>query len=79
MWRSALTGIIPRRTRQPDGLLLGRHARDLTDLAGDGGWVYSQYDEIHKLNYIGDTEFIRGEIVGTRSELGLNLVDVKVR
>jgi acyl dehydratase len=53
--------------------------RYLTDLAGDNGWVYRQYDEIRKFNYIGDTQFISGEIVGTRAELGLNLVDLKVK
>jgi acyl dehydratase len=53
--------------------------RFLTDIAGDDGWVYRQYDEIRKFNYMGDTQFISGEIVGKRQENGLNLVDVKVR
>jgi acyl dehydratase len=53
--------------------------RYLTDLAGDGGWVYRQYDEIRKFNYIGDTQFIGGEVVGTRQEGGLHLVDLKIR
>lgn len=53
--------------------------RYLTDLAGDGGWVYRQYDEIRKFNYIGDTQFISGEVVGKRQEAGLNLVDIKVK
>jgi acyl dehydratase len=53
--------------------------RYLTDLAGDDGWVYRQYDEIRKFNYVGDTQFISGEIVGKRQEAGLNLVDLKVK
>jgi acyl dehydratase len=53
--------------------------RYLTDLAGDGGWVYRQYDEIRKFNYMGDTQFISGEIVGKREEAGLNLIDVKLK
>lgn len=53
--------------------------RFLSDWAGDDGWVYKQYDEIRKFNYIGDTQFITGEVVGKRQEDGLNLVDVKVK
>ncbi|MEE1916347.1 MaoC family dehydratase N-terminal domain-containing protein [Pseudomonas asiatica] len=53
--------------------------RYLTDWAGDNGWVYKQYDEIRKFNYMGDTQFISGEVVGKRVENGLNLVDVKVK
>lgn len=52
--------------------------RYLTDLAGDNGWVYRQYDEIRKFNYLGDVQFIDSEVVGTRQENGLNLVDLKV-
>ncbi|WP_299694313.1 MaoC family dehydratase N-terminal domain-containing protein [Hydrocarboniphaga sp.] len=53
--------------------------RYLTDLAGDDGWVYRQYDEIRKFNYMGDVQFISGEITGKREDAGLNLVDVKVK
>ncbi|MFV3411198.1 FAS1-like dehydratase domain-containing protein [Pseudomonas sp. NY15436] len=53
--------------------------RFLSDWAGDSGWVYKQYDEIRKFNYMGDTQFITGEVVGKRQEDGLNLVDVKVK
>jgi acyl dehydratase len=53
--------------------------RYLSDLAGDDGWIYRQYDEIRKFNYMGDTQFISGEVVGKREEAGLNLVDVKVK
>src|ERR1700743_3416254 len=37
--------------------------RYLTDWAGDDGWVVRQYDEIRKFNYMGDTQFIAGEVV----------------
>lgn len=53
--------------------------RYLTDWVGDAGWVYKQYDEIRKFNYMGDTQFISGEVVGKREEDGLNLVDVKLK
>nr|WP_180203607.1 MaoC family dehydratase N-terminal domain-containing protein [Pseudomonas sp. SbOxS1]NYU03338.1 acyl dehydratase [Pseudomonas sp. SbOxS1] len=53
--------------------------RYLTDWVGDGGWVYKQYDEIRKFNYMGDTQFISGEVVGKREENGLFLVDVKLK
>ena len=53
--------------------------RFLSDWAGDDGWVYKQYDEIRKFNYMGDTQFITGEVVGKREENGLYLVDVKVK
>jgi acyl dehydratase len=52
--------------------------RYLSDLAGDNGWVFRQYDEIRKFNYMGDTQFINAEVVGKRQEDGLNLVDLKV-
>lgn len=53
--------------------------RYLTDWAGDNGWVYKQYDEIRKFNYMGDTQFISGEVVGKREENGLFLVDLKLK
>ena len=52
--------------------------RYLSDLAGDNGWVYSTYDEIRKFNYIGDTQFIKGDVIGKRQEHGLNLVDLRL-
>lgn len=52
--------------------------RYLADIAGDDGWVYSQYDEIRKFNYMGDTQFISAEVTGKRQEKGLNLVELRV-
>ena len=40
----------------------------LTDWMGDDGWVLRQYDEMRKFNYIGDTQFLKGEVVGKRAE-----------
>ncbi len=52
--------------------------RYLTDWAGDDGWVVRQYDEIRKFNYMGDTQFIAGEVVAKREESGRKLVDLKI-
>ncbi|CAN7646906.1 MaoC family dehydratase N-terminal domain-containing protein [Phenylobacterium sp. LjRoot219] len=51
----------------------------LTDWAGDDALVLHVHDEIRKFNYMGDTQFITGEITGKRQENGRNLVDVTVR
>jgi acyl dehydratase len=51
----------------------------LTDWAGDNGIVIRVHDEIRKFNYIGDTQFITGEVTGKREEGGQALVDVAVR
>jgi acyl dehydratase len=48
----------------------------LTDWVGDDGWVFRQYDEMRKFNYIGDTQFLRGEVVGKRAEDGQFYVDL---
>lgn len=53
--------------------------RYLSEWAGVDGWVYKQYDEIRKFNYIGDTQFITGSVTGKRQENGLNLVDLSVK
>lgn len=52
--------------------------RYLSDWAGDEGWIVRQYDEIRKFNYMGDTQFITGEVIGKREERGMQLVDLKV-
>lgn len=51
----------------------------LTDWCGDDGVVLHIHDEIRKFNYIGDTQFITGEVTGKRQEGGRSLVDVAVR
>lgn len=51
----------------------------LTDWAGDDGLVIRVEDQIRKFNYIGDTQFITGEVTGLREEGSQGLVDVTVR
>ena len=51
----------------------------LTDWAGDNGIITRVHDEIRKFNYMGDTQFVTGEITGKRDENGQALVDVAVR
>ncbi|MBS3960516.1 MAG: MaoC family dehydratase N-terminal domain-containing protein [Sandarakinorhabdus sp.] len=51
----------------------------LTDWASDNGIVIRVHDEIRKFNYMGDTQFITGEVTGRREEGGQALVDVAVR
>lgn len=48
----------------------------LQDWAGDDGIITHVNDEIRKFNYMGDTQFITGEVVGKREEKGQFLVDV---
>lgn len=51
----------------------------LTEWAGDDGWVVRMYDEIRKFNYMGDVQYISGEVTGKREEGGQCLVDLKLR
>ncbi|MDO7842082.1 FAS1-like dehydratase domain-containing protein [Sphingomonas immobilis] len=51
----------------------------LSDWAGDDGIVLKVHDEIRKFNYMGDTQFVTGEVTAKREEGGQNLVDVAVR
>lgn len=51
----------------------------LTDWAGDEGFVHRQYDEVRKFNYMGDVQFLSGEVVGKREEEGRFLVDLMVQ
>jgi len=51
----------------------------LTDWVGDDGWVFRQYDEVRKFNYMGDVQFLAGEVVGKRVEDGRCYVDLMVK
>src|SRR5690606_30068406 len=53
--------------------------RYLSDWAGDDGWVLRQYDEIRKFNYMGDTQFISGEVTGKRQENNMNIIDLAIK
>jgi acyl dehydratase len=51
----------------------------LTDWMGDDGWLNRQHDEMRKFNYIGDAQFITGEVVDRRLEDGNGVVDIEFR
>lgn len=51
----------------------------LTDWVGDDGWVFRQYDEVRKFNYMGDVQFLQGQVVGKREEDGRFYVDLMVQ
>jgi acyl dehydratase len=51
----------------------------LTDWCGDDGIVTHVGDEIRKFNYMGDTQYITGEVVKKNGEHGRYTVDVSVR
>ena len=50
----------------------------LSDWAGDDAWICHMYDEVRKFNYLGDTQYLTGKVVGKREEGGRYLVDVEV-
>jgi acyl dehydratase len=50
----------------------------VTDWMGDDGWVWRQYDEMRKFNYIGDTQFLKGQVVGKRAEDDRFYVDLVI-
>jgi acyl dehydratase len=51
----------------------------LTDWVGDDGWVFRQYDEVRKFNYMGDVQFIHGEVAGKRHEDDRFYVDLMIK
>lgn len=51
----------------------------VTDWIGDDGWLLRQHDEMRKFNFIGDTQFITGEVVGKKIENGNATVDLAFR
>ena len=50
----------------------------ISDWMGDDAFVIKQYDEIRKFNYVGDTQFLRGEVINRYKRNGLYLVDIDV-
>lgn len=50
----------------------------LSDWVGDDGFIFRQYDEMRKFNYIGDTQFLAGKVVGKRIEDGRYYVDLEL-
>ena len=51
----------------------------VTDWAGDDAFVERLEDSIRKFNYMGDTQFLSGEVTGKRIEGGRYLVDLRLR
>jgi acyl dehydratase len=51
----------------------------LTDWIGDDGIVVTLQDSIRKFNYMGDTQFLSGEVTGKRQENGQYLVDLQLK
>ncbi len=79
-WDSAWAQAIGNPMAYDYGVMRDCHlSHFLTDWMGDDGWLVTQSSEIRKFNYIGDTHFITGEVVATRVEDGLHLVDIEMR
>jgi acyl dehydratase len=51
----------------------------VSDWAGDGAFVERLEDSIRKFNYMGDTQFLSGEVTGKREENGRFLVDLHLK
>jgi acyl dehydratase len=51
----------------------------VSDWAGDDAFIERLVDSIRKFNYMGDTQFLTGEVVGKREQAGRYLVDLKLR
>ncbi|MER2087247.1 MaoC family dehydratase N-terminal domain-containing protein [Rhodococcus sp. (in: high G+C Gram-positive bacteria)] len=51
----------------------------LTDWIGDAGWIESMSSQMRKFNYLGDTHYFTGHIVGKRIEGDRHLVDLEFR
>ena len=51
----------------------------LSDWIGDDGFIIRLVDSIRKFNYMGDTQFLNGSVVGKREENGHHLVDLEIK
>jgi len=51
----------------------------LTDWVGDDGWVFRQYDEVRKFNYMGDVQILSGQVTNKRFENGHAFVDLMIQ
>jgi acyl dehydratase len=50
----------------------------VSDWAGDDAVIDTMEDSIRKFNYMGDTQFLNGEVVGKREENGRCVVDLQL-
>jgi acyl dehydratase len=79
-WDSAWAQAIGNPMAYDYGVMRDCHlSQFVTDWMGDDGWLVSQTSEIRKFNYVGDTHTFTGEVVDTRVEDGLHLVDIEMR
>ncbi len=51
----------------------------VSDWAGDDAFIEKMSDSIRKFNYMGDTQFLSGEVTAKREEDGRYLVDLSLR
>jgi acyl dehydratase len=51
----------------------------VSDWAGDDAFIENLADSIRKFNYLGDTQFLSGEVTDKREEGGRYLVDLRLR
>jgi len=51
----------------------------VTDWIGDEGWLFEQHDEVRRFNYIGDTQFLTGEVVAKKADGSAFSVDIELR
>ena len=51
----------------------------LNDWAGDDAVITHVHDEIRKFNFMGDVQYVTGEVLGKRQEHGNSVVDVAVK
>lgn len=51
----------------------------VSDWAGDDAFIERLYDSIRKFNYIGDTQFLTGEVAAKREQDGRFLVDLDLK
>ena len=51
----------------------------VTDWMGDEAWLFTQHDEVRRFNYIGDTQFLTGEVTGKRAEGSSHYVMIEMR
>jgi hypothetical protein len=79
-WSSAWAQAIGNPMAYDYGVMRECHFHHyLTDWAGDDAFVERQHDEIRKFNYMGDVQYLSGEVVAKREDAGRYLVDIAMK
>jgi acyl dehydratase len=79
-WNSAWAQAIGNPMAYDYGVMRECHFHHfLTDWAGDDAFIERQHDEIRKFNYMGDVQYLSGEVTDKRIEDGRCLVDVSMK